>query len=136
VSQFLTDWLELTHKHSIRPRTYERYEEAIRLHLIPVLGKYRLQMLSAQHVQAFYVRMTDKGLYPSTVIYYHSVMHNALGTAVKWGLIPRNVCDLVTPPRKARFEIRRSHQSRCNHLSLRFEDISGKRSLHLPWLPV
>jgi len=32
-------------------------------------------------------------------------MHNALGTAVKWGLIPRNVCDLVTPPRKARFEI-------------------------------
>ncbi len=58
VSQFLTDWLELTHKHSIRPRTYERYEEAIRLHLIPVLGKYRLQMLSAQHVQAFYVRMT------------------------------------------------------------------------------
>ena len=31
-------------------------------------------------------------------------MHNALGTAVKWGLIPRNICDLVTPPRKARFE--------------------------------
>jgi integrase len=105
LGQFLTDWLELTHKPSIRPRAYERYEETIRLHIIPFLGKYRLQKLSAQHVQAFYVRMKDKGLYPSTVVYYHSILHNALGKAVKWGLVPRNVCDLVTPPRKARFEI-------------------------------
>ena len=101
----MTDWLEQTHKHSIRARTYERYEEAIRLHLIPVLGKYRLQKFSAQHVQAFYARMTDEGLSPSTVIYYHSVLYNTLSTVVKWGLVPRNVCDLVTPPRKARFEI-------------------------------
>src|SRR2546421_285125 len=39
------------------------------------------------------------------VIYYHSVLHNALATAVKWGLVARNVCDLATPLRKARFEI-------------------------------
>lgn len=83
VGQFLTDWLKQTHKHSVRPRTYERYEEAIRLHLIPVLGKHQLQKLSAQHVQAFYARMTEEGLSPSTVVYYHSVLHNALGTAVK-----------------------------------------------------
>lgn len=25
VGQFLTDWLENTHKQSVRPRTYERY---------------------------------------------------------------------------------------------------------------
>jgi integrase len=105
VGQFLTDWLENTHKQSVRPRTYERYEEAIRLHLVPVLGKHQLQKLSAQHVQAFYARKLKEGLSPSTVIYYHSVLHNALNTAVKWGLVARNVCDLVTPPRKARFEI-------------------------------
>jgi integrase len=34
-----------------------------------------------------------------------SVLHNALDTAVKWGLVPRNVCDLTSPPRKERFEI-------------------------------
>jgi integrase len=106
VGQFLTDWLENTHKQSVRPRTYERYEEAIRLHLLPVLGKYQLQKLSAQHVQAFYARKLKEGFSPSTVIYYHSVLHNALDTAVKWGLVSRNVCDLVTPPRKARFEIK------------------------------
>ena len=105
VGQFLTDWLENTHKQSVRPRTYERYEEAIRLHLIPVLGKYQLQKLSAQHVQAFYARKLKEGLSPSTVIYYHSILHNALETAVKWGLVSRNVCDLVTAPRRIRFEI-------------------------------
>jgi integrase len=105
VGQFLTDWLENTFKQSVRPRTYERYEEVIRLHLVPVLGKHQLQKLSAQHVQAFYARKLKEGLSPTTVIYYHSVLHNALATAVKWGLVARNVCDLVTPPRKARFEI-------------------------------
>lgn len=49
--------------------------------------------------------MTEQGLSPSTVNYYHSVLHNALGTAVKWVLVPRNVCDLVTPRRKVQFEI-------------------------------
>ena len=43
LGQFLTDWLEPTHKPSIRPRAYERYEETIPLHIIPFLGKYRLQ---------------------------------------------------------------------------------------------
>jgi integrase len=34
VEQFLTHWLENTHRQSIRLRTYERYEEIVRLHLI------------------------------------------------------------------------------------------------------
>ena len=89
----------------MRPRTYERYKDTIRLHLVPVLGGYRLHKLSAQHVQAFYMKKLDEGLSPTTVIYFHSVLHNALDTAVKWGLVSRNVCDLTSPPRKERFEI-------------------------------
>lgn len=55
--------------------------------------------------QAFYSRKLAEGLAPATVRYYHSVLHNALKTAVKWELVARNVCDLVSPPRKDRFEI-------------------------------
>jgi len=47
VTQFLTDWLENTQRRSVRPRTYERYEEIVRLHILPVLGRYKLQQLSA-----------------------------------------------------------------------------------------
>jgi len=105
VAQFLTDWLEQTHKPHIRMRTYERYHEAIHLHIIPMLGQYQLQKLSAQHVQAFYTRKLDEGMASATVIYYHSVLHNALDMAVKWGLVARNVCNMVTLPRRERFEI-------------------------------
>jgi hypothetical protein len=94
VSQFLTDWLENTHRRRIRPRTYEWYREAVDLHIIPSLGRYQLQKLTVQQVQAFYTKKADEGLAPATIIYYHSVLHNALDTAVKRGLVFRNVCDL------------------------------------------
>ena len=105
VAHFLTDWLENTHRRRIRPRTYERYRETVDMHIIPSLGRYQLQKLTAQHVQGFYTKKADEGLAPATIIYYHSVLHNALDTAVKWGLVYRNVCDLVSPPRKQQFEI-------------------------------
>jgi integrase len=105
VAQFLTDWLENTHRRRVRPRTYERYREAVYMHIIPSLGHYQLQKLTAQQVQALYTKKADEGLAPATIIYYHSVLHNALDMAVKWGLVSRNVCDLVSPPRKQRFEI-------------------------------
>jgi integrase len=59
VGQFLTDWLENSQKQNVRARTYERYEEIVRLHIIPILGRYRLQKLSAQHVQAFYTNQSS-----------------------------------------------------------------------------
>jgi integrase len=90
----------------VRPRTYERYKEAIQLHIVPVLGKHQLQKLTVQHLQAFYSKKESEGLAPATIIYYHSVLHNALGFAVKQGLVSRNICDLATPPRKKRFEIK------------------------------
>jgi pimeloyl-ACP methyl ester carboxylesterase len=58
-----------------------------------------------QHLQRFYTKKEDEGLAPATIIYYHSVLHNALDTAVKRGLVARNVCDLASPPHRKRFEI-------------------------------
>jgi integrase len=116
VAQFLTDWLENTHRRRLRPRTYERYREAVYLHIVPSLGQIQLQKLTAQQVQAFYTKKADEGLAPATIIYYHSVLHNALDTAVKWGLVVRNVCDLVAPPRKERFEIQPLTIEQMQHL--------------------
>lgn len=105
LEQFLTHWLEDVHKHSIRARTYERYEEIVRLHLIPGIGHHRLQKLLPQHLQTFYTKKLEEGLSNNTVISFHNVLHKALETAVRWNLIARNTCELVSPPRKMRFEI-------------------------------
>jgi integrase len=105
VGQFLSQWLEDVHKQSIRVRTYERYEEIIRLHLIPGIGHHWLKKLSPQHLQSFYKKKLEEGLSATTVTSFHNVLHKALETAVRWNLVARNVCELVSPPRRKRFEI-------------------------------
>lgn len=105
VAQFLTYWLEDVQKQNVRPRTYERYEEIIRLHLAPGIGHHQLQKLSPQHLQMFYNKKLAEGLSATTVGCFHSVLHKALETAVRWNLILRNPCGLVSPPRRKRFEI-------------------------------
>jgi integrase len=105
VEQFLTQWLEDVQKQSVRARTYERYEEIVRLHLLPGIGHHPLQKLSPQHLQSFYTQKLRDGLSATTVTSFHNVLHKALETAVRWNLIARNPCDLVSPPRRKRFEI-------------------------------
>jgi integrase len=43
--------------------------------------------------------MLDSGLAPSSVGRQHAALHRALEQAVRWDLVPRNVADLVDPPR-------------------------------------
>lgn len=104
VEQFLKHWLENTQEQSVRPRTYERYEEVVRLHIVPALGRHQLQKLTVQHVQAFYARKLKEGLSPTTVNTFHNVLHKALDTARKWKLVVENVCDLVDAPRTEEYE--------------------------------
>src|SRR5712691_8903314 len=116
VEQFLQHWLENVHKQSIRSRTYERYEEIVRLHLVPGIGHHQLQKLSPQHLQSFYTQKLEEGLSTTTVISFHSLLHKALETAVRWNLIARNPCDLVSPPRRRRFEIQPLNMQQIHQL--------------------
>lgn len=105
VEQFLKNWLETTQKQSVRPRTYERYEEVVRLHIIPTIGRHQLQKLTTYHVESFYAKKLNEGLSPRTVNTFHNVLHKALDKARKSRLIVENVCDLVDPPRVEDVEI-------------------------------
>jgi integrase len=104
VEQFLNQWLA-SHKSSVRIRTYERYEQLVRIHLVPAIGHIQLQKLTAMHVNNLYIKLGDQ-LSSSTVNTLHMMLHKALEDAVKWGLLARNVCDAVSAPRRAHYEIK------------------------------
>jgi integrase len=106
VGEYLDRWLSDSVKDTVRPRTYERHEEIIRLHIQPALGRMALKNLSPAHVQAFYRDRLDSELSPATVQKIHVVLHKALSQAVKWSLIPRNVTEDVKAPRSVPEEIR------------------------------
>ncbi len=101
VATYLQSWLAML-QPTWKPRTYERAELDVRAYLIPALGKIRLARLTPQHVQSLYAAKLNDGLAPGTVHHLHVTLHHALNDAARLALVPRNVCELVTAPRKKR----------------------------------
>ena len=95
---FLEDWLQSI-VHSVRPRTWHRYAEYVRLHVIPTLGRTTLHLLSPREIQALYSSKISQGLSPRSVLHLHRVLHRALGQAQRWGVVDENAAALVDPPR-------------------------------------
>jgi integrase len=104
VSSYLRTWVEGA-RPTLRARSWERYEEHVRLYLVPHLGRYRLGQLSPAHVQQLYARLLDQGLSPATVRRVHAALRRALAQAVRWRLIGVNVASLVEPPQLVRREM-------------------------------
>jgi integrase len=102
---FLRRWLDEVAKPTIRASTYASYDDIVRLHLLPGLGRIALAKLSPGEVQAFLNAKLESGLSPRRVQYLHAVLRRALVTAERWGLASRNVAKLVDPPRVPRHEI-------------------------------
>lgn len=100
---YLDKWLDST-KGTIRERSWVRYEQMVRVHLKPSLGKAKLSRLNALQLQDLYSKKLKTGLSPRTVQYVHTTAHKALGQAVAWSLIPRNIADAAKPPKPTRGE--------------------------------
>lgn len=150
VAEFLDQWLVTYAKPNVGPRTYERYEQIVRLHLIPNLGRNLLTKLNPMQIQTYYAaalqagndhsgkraRRKDektavkdqkrdgekKGLSPTTVLQHHRVLHKALECAVKWQIVARNVADAVEPPKRARREMQTLDAEQVRRLLQEAED--------------
>ena len=115
VGEYLERWLREYAKPNLSPRGFERYASIIRRYLIPEMGSIQLTQLKPEHIQRHYSAMLSRGLSAGTVRYHHAVIHKALQTGLKWGLIGRNAADGVDAPRPKRddmqtwddFEVRR-----------------------------
>ena len=105
VGAYLTEWLESA-QPSLRPRTFARYEQYVRIHAMPALGRLKLARLAPAHLAKLYAARLAAGSSPATVVHLHRVMHRALKQAVRWGACIRNVAELVTPPRVPHHEMR------------------------------
>ncbi len=104
-SQFLQDWLKAS-KDRLRPRTWTRYDELIRLYVTPEIGSTRIARLSPQQLNKVYTKAREKGRSSSTVHQVHAVLHKALRQATAWGATARNVADFVDVPQVQRQEMK------------------------------
>ena len=105
LSEYLDRWLADSVKDTVRQRTFERYEQIVRVHIKPAIGRVKLKALTPAHARALYRQKLDSGLSPRTVNYIHVTLHKALSQAVSDGLVQRNAAQ-VKAPRPEKPEIR------------------------------
>ncbi|HJQ29378.1 MAG TPA: site-specific integrase, partial [Rubrobacter sp.] len=77
VEEYLVRWLDSL-RGTVRERTWKRSEEMVRIHLVPTLGKTRLDRLSALQLQALYGSKLDSGVSARTVRMIHTTLHKAM----------------------------------------------------------
>src|SRR3954468_14655021 len=98
VASWLEHWLTTIAPRRVRQRTLESYESAVRRHLIPGIGRLRIDRLRPEHLDQLYTALLDAGYSPATVLRHHRILSRALTVAVQRGHVPRNVAALVDPP--------------------------------------
>ena len=69
VGEYLGRWLVDSVRDTVRPTTYERYEQIVRTHIRPVLGSVKLKNITPAHARGLYREKLEAGLSPRTVQY-------------------------------------------------------------------
>jgi len=111
VGEYLEKWLSDYAAAAVAPKTYERYAEICRNHLVPALGAVPLTKLQPLQIQSYYskaqreVGPMGRKLSKQTVLHHHRILRSALKQAVKWQLVVRNPADAVEPPSPDRREM-------------------------------
>jgi integrase len=143
VATYLERWLADYAKTNVSGKTFERYSEIVKKHLVPALGSVPLCQLKPLHIQGYYSqalqsgraqrgkkKTAPRGLSAQTVLHHHRVLREALGRAVKWQLLIRNPADAVEPPKPPRREMHALNEAETAWL---LEVVKGTR-FYLPVL--
>lgn len=102
VEDHFNEWVDSLRK---QPSTVASYRKNVRLHVLPLLGHYPLAQLTGTRLTKHYKHLEESGrvdgkggLSPRTVRYVHTIIHSALGAAVRDGLLLNNPADKADPP--------------------------------------
>jgi integrase len=84
----------------VSARTLERYEDMMRVHILPTLGQRPLQRITPSEIDGVYTKM-EEYLAPGTVRFAHAVLGSCLAAAVRKDLLFNNPVSRADPPVKS-----------------------------------
>ena len=97
--EWLKEWLELYVKPSTKERTYQKYRRTAEKYILPALGDYEADELSAVELQKFSASLTERGMAASTVNGVLFVLKSSLKKAVSLGIAHRQFTDAIVRPK-------------------------------------
>jgi integrase len=95
VSEWVDIWFE-THKNDWKVTSKKQREIAIRLHIKPLLGKYKLNELDKTTYKRVFINQLLKHYKPGTVQIFHRIFKTAINAAVDDEIIQRNRFNKIT----------------------------------------
>jgi len=127
---FLASWLESI-TGTMEPASFERHQQNVGRHIIPHLGRMKLQDVRPDHLVSLFATLrkelpapklasdeaprvkhtakyrtsTLRPLAARSIKYAFTTLRLALDSAVRWGTIPRNVARVIDAPKVSRPEI-------------------------------
>ena len=123
LQEYLESWLEDYCKPNLSPDSTETYRFMCNKHINPELGHIPLSALNSLHIQKLENKKLESGrlngkggLSNRTVKYIHITLTKALKMAVKSGLLMRNPCDSVEPPKVTQTEFKILNEDDINKL--------------------
>lgn len=99
IEQFLIDYMENLAKQSVRLTTYNFQLFLVKNHIIPEFRKKKMRVLKPMDIQKFYTKKLENGLSSGYVKSMHAILGKAFRKAMEWGLIQKNIMQMVTPPK-------------------------------------
>src|SRR5262249_40885522 len=105
VTAFVERWLHDWADGNVSNQTWAGYAQMLRKHLCSRVGSVRSPKLRAADLGAVYAAWAADGLADRPRLHLHRIVHVALKHAVQWGIVPRNVANMVDAPRVRAQEI-------------------------------
>ena len=98
VGLYLQGWLDTYAVPNCSAKTVQAYRQTINRYTVDI-AHLQLQKLEATDIQPIYADMSKQKLSNNTIDSLHKVLHIALNTAVKQGVLKRNVMAAVIAPK-------------------------------------
>ncbi|MEI7768995.1 MAG: site-specific integrase [Chloroflexales bacterium] len=137
VEQFLNRWLDEVICNR-EPRTQVSYRATINNHIVPYIGRHKLQKLLPEHVQGMANALRQKEptegkrkLGPRSVEYACLVLSRALNQAKRWGYVAKNVVNDVELPKVRRPKIQPATEQQARAL---LAAVKGHRLEGIYWV--
>ena len=101
LSDYLDFWLKSFVKTNCTDNTYDSYASAIRIHIKPALGHYKLSSLTPASIQQWVDSLkSEKGLSAQSIANFRGVLSGALKYAIyPCEYLKTNPCSLTRPPK-------------------------------------
>jgi integrase len=96
IQTYLERWMKYKEADGTRLKTTSRYKHTVNKRLIPILGKIKLEKLRPLDVEAA-LRSIRENVTVKEARRSRTILSMALNQAVRWQIIPRNVCQAVKP---------------------------------------